>query len=239
MNIDVPPHPHLHLATISYLFAGARVHRDSLGTEQLITPGGINFMTAGSGIVHGERLRPEYKTAALMMHGVQLWLALPAEAETVDPSFQHLSCADVPTGGDGPAQFSVLLGAYQGLESPIVTRGPLCLVSIRTEAKCELTPPHEGWERAVCLISGEMELDQDKVEAPTLVVLSNGDARVRLRDEAQMLFLAGPRLEKPRFMEWNFISSQRDAIDAAEIDWKEGRFPEVPGDDQGRVELPE
>lgn len=237
-GIDVRPHPHINLATVTYLFAGEILHRDSLGSEQTITPGAINLMIAGEGIVHSERERPQVRDTHHAMHGLQLWLALPEADEQMPPEFLHYPAADIPsTHVDGVA-VTVMMGAAYGLRSPVRTFAETLYVEARFSKGQRLALP-DIEETAVYVISGAISIDGETVDAHVMAVLDPGAMRViEAADDARVVVIGGARMGE-RFIDWNFVSSRRERIEQARRDWREGRFPTVPGDEDEYIPLPE
>jgi len=224
---DVRPHPHIALATVTYLFAGAIVHRDSLGSVQTITPGAVNWMTAGKGIVHSERGVPAH--AGDQLHGIQLWCGLPLADEETDPEFDHYPADALPVVERDGAVIRLLAGEAYGVRSPVKTRSKLfyCDVQAHEPARIEL-PDHA--ERAAYDIAER-----------TMTVFKPGRRVVLdLPAGARVMLLGGDRLDgEPRHMYWNFVSSSRDRIEQAKRDWRERKFPAIPGDDVEFIPLPD
>jgi hypothetical protein len=236
-GINVPPHPHINLATVTYLFAGEMLHRDSLGTVQPIRPGDINLMLAGRGIVHSERERPEVTAVSHDLHCLQLWLALPEDLEESDPAFYHYPSADIPHAAPGDVAVRVMMGSAFGVTSPVKTFADTLYVEARLEAGERLLVP-EAQERAVYVASGSVQAGDTRIPEATMGVLAPA-ARVELQatEDSRIAIIGGESLS-PRFMEWNFVSSRRERIEAAKADWRAERFPPVPGDEGERLELP-
>lgn len=230
-GMDVRPHPHIGLATVTYLFDGRILHCDSLGSVQPITAGAMNLMTAGSGIAHSERTPPEERKTGQSMLGLQSWIALPADREEIAPSFQHFSAQDLPTVADTGITARVIAGSAFGKTSPVQMVSPWFYVEVVLAEghSAPLDPDHE--ERAVYLVDGAVAIAGERFEAPALLVFRSGD-RIAIRAErvTRMMFLGGTALEGPRHIWWNFVSSRRERIEQAKADWKAGRFPQVPGE---------
>ena len=240
VGFDVRPHPHIGLSTVSYLFAGENVHRDSLGNVRVNRPGDVNMMTAGRGIVHSERADPAFRASGGDMHGVQIWLALPEAHEDVAPSFEHHPKATLPAIAPAAgARGRVLVGTAFGARSPIVHASEPVLVDIELDAGAELVVPAELAERALYVIAGELRVDDDRVAANHMAVLDGG-AIVAARAEVatHVLFFGGASLG-PRFIEWNFVASSRAKIERARDAWKAREFPVIPGDDVEFIPWPE
>jgi redox-sensitive bicupin YhaK (pirin superfamily) len=239
-GIDVRPHPHIGLATVTYLFEGEIVHRDSLGTVQTIRPGDINWMTAGRGIVHSERTDDELRKRGSRMHGLQLWVALPLAHEEVEPSFDHYSSADLPEKELDGVRLKVLAGGAYGVTSPVKTLSPLFYVDATMPDGSTLAVTHEHRERAAYVVEGAIGCGGERAEVGRMLVFAPGaDVRLRADSEARIILLGGAPLDGERHLFWNFVSSSKERIERAKRDWKEGRFPKVPGDDVEFIPLPE
>jgi redox-sensitive bicupin YhaK (pirin superfamily) len=229
-NHDVRPHPHIGLATVTYLFEGAMMHRDSLGSVQRIEPGAVNWMTAGNGIVHSERKPDDLLDKAFTNHGLQLWCALP-EAHEEDPAaFTHTPAADIPELGVGDAKVRVLIGEAFGVKSPVATFSHTVYLDIRLPAGARLELPALAKEMAVYAVEGEVLVDGEPAAERTMVTLAPGKA-VELRAEQPVkLAVVGGEPLGHRFMWWNFVSSRKERIEQAAKDWEEGRFAPVQGE---------
>lgn len=233
-GINVRPHPHVHLATVTYLFEGAIRHRDSLGSNQRIEPGAINWMTAGRGIVHSERKADE---RGGRLHGIQLWVALPAEHENAEPSFTHHSASTLPPFTMGRAELRVLLGSAFGCTSPVPLHSDLFYVDVKLPRGETLRFDPEGREAALYLVAGRLK----GVELFTMAVAGPGPLEVTAEEDSRFVLLGGKPVGK-RFIDWNFVSSTQEGIDRAKADWTVGpgssRFPKVPGDADEFIPLP-
>ena len=240
-GMDVRPHPHINLATVTFLFEGEIVHKDSLGSDQSIRPGDVNWMTAGRGIVHSERTGAELRKAGPAVHGLQSWVALPTELEESEPSFQHVPGTLLPELGKPGARLRVIAGKAFGETSPVKVLSSLFYVEARLEAGAELALPDEYAERAAYVVEGAIECDGLRAEAGTMAVAEDGakaPAPIRALESSRVMLLGGAPLGK-RYIWWNFVSSSEERIDRAKRDWKEGAFPKVPGDDVEFIPLPE
>ncbi len=236
-NHDVRPHPHIGLATVTYLFEGAMLHRDSGGVVQRIEPGAINWMTAGRGIVHSERTPDDLRGRAHRSHGLQLWCALPAADEEMAPGFSHTPAAAIPALEVGGARLRVLIGEAFGARSPVAVRTPTIYLDIELSAADALPLPQAA-ERAVYVVDGSVRLDGDLLEAQTMTVLAPGDEPMLAADgDARVVMIGGEGLPR-RHMWWNFVSSRKERIVQAADDWAAGRFPAVPGETEF-IPLPE
>ena len=243
MNTDVRPHPHIGLATVTYLYEGAMMHRDNLGTVQRIEPGAINWMSAGRGIVHSERTPDDLKHADRHTHGLQLWVALPQAQEESAPTFAHTPAADIPEVVVDGVAIRVLVGSAWGVTSPVQPLSPTLYLDIRLAAGQSLNlPPQLAEEAAVYAIDQPLTLDGESVAAHTMVVLNTEQpgllANASDTDEARLVVIGGAALDGHRFIWWNFVSSQKERIVQAAHDWDAGLFKSVPGDDQERIDLP-
>jgi len=238
-GIDVRPHPHINLATVTYLFEGEIVHRDSVGSLQPIRPGAINWMTAGRGIVHSERTGPELRKSGSKLHGLQLWVGLPKESEEAAPEFTHYPAASLPELEDEGVRVRVLAGSAYGATSPVRTLSPLFYVEAMIPAGKELPVPTEHEERAVYVVEGVLGCRSERVEASQMAVFAAGSRPVlRAESEVRLVMIGGAPLDGERHLWWNFVSSSRERIEQAKRDWKEGRFPPVPGEAEF-IPLPE
>ena len=229
-NHDVRPHPHIGLATVTYLFEGAMMHRDSTGVVQRIEPGAINWMTAGRGIVHSERTPDDLRAVPRRSHGLQLWAGLPAEREEDAPSFSHTPAASIPTSEVGGAAVRVLIGSAFGLSSPVPTLSPTLYVDIELPAGVSLTVPAAAQERALYGIDNGFTLDGEAVPPGVMVVLPEGhEPALQAEQGARVMMIGGAPLGH-RFMWWNFVSSRKERIVQAGDDWAAQRFERVPGE---------
>ncbi|HEX2114466.1 MAG TPA: pirin family protein [Alphaproteobacteria bacterium] len=238
-GIDVRPHPHIGLATVTYLFDGEILHRDSLGTVQPIRPGDVNWMTAGRGIAHSERTGPEARAAGGVLAGIQSWIALPKRYEDTEPGFVHYPKAALPTiEADGTA-LRLIVGAAFGLRAPAPVFSDMFYADAALEAGARLVLPAEYEERAIYVADGAIEIAGQTFGGGQLLVFRPGDA-IDLRAEAasRVLLLGGEPMDGPRHLWWNFVSSSKERIEQAKADWKAGRFGPVPGDAEF-IPLPE
>jgi len=238
-GVDVRPHPHIGLATVTYLFEGVILHRDSLGSVQPITPGAVNWMTAGRGIAHSERTPDERKASGSSLHGLQLWLALPREQEETDPEFVHHPEPTLPRIELPGAHLRLLAGSAFGERSPVETASETLYLVGELERGADLELPAEPEERAVYVAEGELGLEGELVGAGTMAVLRSGArARLEARAPARIALVGGAPLDGERHLWWNFVSSSRGRIERAKADWKNGRFAAVPGETEF-IPLPE
>ncbi|WP_343714135.1 pirin family protein [Inquilinus sp.] len=238
-GIDVPPHPHIGLATVTYLFAGEQTHRDSLGTRQLIRPGDVNWMTAGSGIAHSERTPPALRATGSTLFGVQTWVALPAAHEEVAPSFAHHGIDDLPVIEDAGKSVRLIVGSAYGARSPVATFSETLYLDAALQAGAVLPLPAEHEERAVYVVSGRVRIGGDDFPPRQLLVLRPGDpVAVEALEETRLMVFGGEPLDGPRRLWWNFVARSRERIEQAKEDWREGRFGTIP-DETERLPLPE
>lgn len=243
---DIPPHPHIGLATLTYLFEGEVVHKDSLGSLQTIRPGDVNWMNAGAGVVHSERVAPAQRAAGFRLHGLQLWAALPLDREEMAPTFEHQPRAALPVVRRGGAELTVVAGAAFGAVSPLTVPGELFFVDARVAAggELEVAPaalgaPARQPQAGLYLVEGEIEVDAVRYPAPALLLAAPGQPlSLRTAGGARAVLLGGAALTEPRHMWWNFVSSSRARIEAAKQRWRDHGFPSVPGETE-RVPLPE
>jgi redox-sensitive bicupin YhaK (pirin superfamily) len=239
-GIDVRPHPHIGLATVTYLFDGEIVHRDSLGSAMPIRPGAVNWMTAGRGIVHSERTAPDHRDGGEPLHGLQLWVALPMKDEETAPGFAHTPSIDIPQLAENGLTLRVIAGATHGLRSPVSTLWETIFAEVRLKAGAVLPVGNEFEERALYVISGEVEIGGERHPSQRLLVLKPGDrVEVTALVDAHFVLVGGAAMDGPRHIWWNFVSSRKDRIEAAKVDWKAGRFAVVPGDTTEFIPLPE
>ena len=239
-GMDVRPHPHINLATVTYLFEGAIGHRDSLGTAQVIEPGAINLMTAGSGIVHSERTPPEVRAAGSPIYGMQTWLALPDGKEELAPAFEHVGSAGLPmVEGDGVSA-RVLMGSLWGQTASVTQHASTIYADIILAAGASVPIDADADERAVLLVEGEAHLDRVPLEPFTLSILAPGvPMTLTATAPSRLMLLGGEAFATPRHVWWNFVSSSRDRINQAKQDWRSGAFPLVPGDSDEFIPLPD
>ncbi len=235
---DVRPHPHIGLATVTYLFEGAMMHRDSLGSQQLIEPGAINWMTAGRGIVHSERRPESLRNSSYTNHGLQLWVALPREHEEVEPSFEHTPAAAIPEGRVDDATVRVLVGEAFGLRSPVHTLVSTLYLDVQLPAGGRLQLPALAPEMAVYVVQGALTCDGQALPAQQMAVLGPAGAELGASEATRLVVIGGAPLDAPRHMWWNFVSARRERIAQAADDWEAQRLGQVPGETEF-IPLPE
>jgi redox-sensitive bicupin YhaK (pirin superfamily) len=239
-GMDVRPHPHIGLATVTYLFEGEIIHKDSMGSDQPIVPGEINWMTAGRGIVHSERSSANARRTGARVHGIQSWIALPAAFEDAEPSFHHHGADALPGAAMPGVRVRVLIGTAYGVSSPVRVFSPTLYVEVHLDAGAEIALPEDFEERAAYVVTGSVSSGADAAQAGEMLVFRLGaDARMRCDSDAHVMLLGGAPLDAPRHVWWNFVSSSRDRIERAKQEWKERRFPTVPGDEIEFIPLPE
>ena len=239
VGLDVRPHPHIGLSTLSYLFQGSIQHRDSLENDRVLQPGGLHLMTAGSGIVHSERSDVESRQKDTRLFGIQSWLALPRSSEEMDPTFESYSQKSLPYFSDWQMSGRVLLGSWGGLKSPVDFQSDTICVDLLLEPGGGSYFPADYEERAIFSVQGSVELDGIAYKESELLVFAPGrDIRIFAPEGARVLIFGGEPLDGPRYVWWNFVSSDRDRIEQAKRDWVNGHFAQVPGDDEF-IPLPE
>jgi hypothetical protein len=238
-GVDVRPHPHIGLATVTYLFDGEIMHRDSLGSAEAIRRGEVNWMTAGRGIVHSERSDPSVRARGGRLHGMQSWVALPNEAEESAPSFSHYSAASLPEFAENGARGKLIAGTAYGLKSSVATLSPIFYVhlDLASGARIGLPPDHD--ERGAYIVSGRVESEGAVYETGHLLVFGRGDATLAAVQAPARLMLLGGASVGPRYIWWNFVSSNLDRMQAAKAEWRAGRMKLPPGDDHEFIPLPD
>ena len=230
-GIDVRPHPHIGLATVTYLFDGAMEHRDSLGNIQIIRPGDVNWMTAGRGIVHSERSPASERAAGDLVHGIQTWVALPQHAEEAEPSFFHHAAASLPRWRQGDVDLTLIVGTAFGLTSPVATFSKMFYIAAEVPAGGAMVFPAEHVERGVYAVDAAVQVDGSDVAPTQFAVLPSGrEVEIRAATPARVMLCGGDPLDGERHLYWNFVSSSRERIERAKADWKAMRFPRVPGE---------
>jgi hypothetical protein len=239
-GIDVRPHPHIGLATVTYLFDGEIMHRDSLGTAVAIKPGEVNWMTAGRGIVHSERTGAELRQTGSPIHGLQMWVALPSAKEEMEAGFAHHDVAEFPVVEENGKRVRVVIGSLYGARSPTQTTSETVFGDVTLKAGATL-PIEAGYEeRALYVMEGAIEIAGDSFEPGRLLVLRTGDAvQVTAKRDARFVIVGGAAMDGPRHIWWNFVSSRKERIEQAKAEWKAGHFGKVPGDEIEFIPLPE
>ena len=238
-SMDVLPHPHIGLSTVSYLFGGQVMHRDSLGVEQVIKPGEVNWMTAGSGISHSERFEDPWALAGGELEMIQTWVALPEKDEEVAPAFNNYSEEELPVFTSTGVWMRLIAGNAYGLNNDVKTHSPLFYIHVVLQAGARFGLPKEHPERAIYIVSGAVELNGITYTAGKMLVFTKGvDPLIRAKEDSTLMMMGGEPLGD-RFIWWNFVSSRRERIEQAKADWKEGRIILPPNDDKEFVPLPE
>ena len=238
-GIDVRPHPHIGLATVTYLFEGEILHRDNLGSVQAIKPGAVNWMTAGRGIAHSERTPAEIRKAPARVHGIQLWVALPTRHEEIAPSFVHHGGETLPVIDEPGKTVRVIAGSIYGSRSPVTTLSDMVYADATLAAGAQLPIPADFAERAIYVATGSITIDGTSYAKGQLLVLKPGaEVIVRAESDCHVLILGGEPMDGPRHIWWNFVSSSKERIEQAKADWKAGRFPTVAGETEF-IPLPE
>lgn len=239
-GFDVRPHPHIALATVTYLFDGEIIHRDSVGSHQAIRPGDVNWMVAGRGIAHSERMSSEARRAGMAIHGIQCWVALPSDREEIEPRFEHHPAASIPRVQREGAQLDVIAGTAFGARSPVGVLSPTLYVHARLEQGARVTLDSEHAQRAAYLVEGACTCDGRRFEAGTMIVLREDcDVTFEALSPLRLMWLGGAALEGQRHVYWNFVSSSKERIERAKQDWQAGRFPKVRDDEAEFIPLPE
>ena len=238
-GLDVRPHPHIALATLTYLFEGSFLHRDSLGYVQAIRPGDVNWMIAGRGIAHSERTPPELRQTGGPLHGIQCWVALPKAHEEIEPSFNHHPRATIPRLARPGVELTVIAGTAYGQTSPVQVLSPTLYVHAELQAGASVEVDEQHAERAVYVAQGAFLLGPAEYQEGTLVVLPPGPVELGTRSGAKLMLLGGAPLDGERHIYWNFVSSSQQRLEQAKADWRDGRFGKVKGDEQEFIPLPE
>lgn len=236
-GINVRPHPHINLATVTYLFEGEILHRDSLGSHLPIRPGDINLMVAGKGITHSERERDEVRSVDHTLHGLQLWHALPEADEEIDPAFYHYPGAEIPGVTEGNVPVRVLMGTAYGVTSPVKTFAETLYVEAHLQAGDSLLTP-KAEQMAIYVAAGSIRIDDQPVAQYSMVILDdNTQSTIHAEEETRIAIVGGEKIGE-RFIDWNFVSSRKERIEQAKDDWRNGRFSKVPGDEDEFIPLP-
>ncbi|MBN8480258.1 MAG: pirin family protein [Xanthomonadales bacterium] len=239
-GVDVRPHPHIGLSTMTYLFEGVFTHRDSTGVVQDIRPGAVNWMTAGRGVAHSERTPAPERALGHRMHGVQFWVGLPQKDAEVEPSFTHVAADDLPAWIEpgGSVRLRLVAGEALGRRSPVPVHSRLFCLDVELDAGAQFNLPAEHAERAIQVVAGVVDVDGASVPVHGMLVLEEGEVRVRAARPSRLVVFGGDALDGERQVWWNFVAATRERIDRARRDWKEGRFAQVPGETEF-IPLPE
>jgi redox-sensitive bicupin YhaK (pirin superfamily) len=239
-GMDVRPHPHIGLSTVTWVYDGVIQHKDSLGSDQAIKPGELNWMTAGKGIVHSERTPPLQRSAGQKVFGIQSWVALPKAHEDMAPNFEHVQPDALPLLADKGRSVRVIAGSLFGTQSPVKTQSDLFYADVVLEAGARLPLPAGHEERGIYISEGTLTIAGDRHEAGRLLVFKPGDEITLSTDTgARFMMLGGEPMDGPRYIWWNFVSSSKEKLEAAKDDWKRARFAIVPGDEKEFIPLPE
>lgn len=230
-GIDVRPHPHIGLATVTWLFEGEILHRDSLGYEQRIRPGAVNLMTAGRGIVHSERTHPDLRASGQRLHGLQIWMALPDDLQECEPAFEHIAADRIPAFEHQRVRGSVVIGAYEGTESPVDFPAQALYLVAELDSGATFAMPEDVAERAVYVVDGEATVGGCRLGPGDMGVFAPGPAHL-VSDAGARVAIFGGESFRRRHIWWNFVHTDRRRIEQAKADWREGRFDDVPGDDE-------
>lgn len=237
-GMDIRQHPHIGLSTLTYLFEGQILHKDSLGSEQRVLPGDVSWMTAGSGVAHVERTPAEAFADGSRLHGLQVWLASPRAFEQGPASYSHHPAASLPVSDSLGVRICMIAGQGFCLQSPVPVLSPTLYALVQMQAATTLTVPVEHAQRALYLLDGELLLDEDEVEPCNLLVLPEGEeVTLYAQGECQLVLIGGAPLDGPRRMNWNFVASDPELIEQARARWAAGDWPKVPGE-TSRIELP-
>lgn len=237
---DIRPHPHIGLSTMTYLYEGRMVHRDTLGQVQVILPGEVNWMTAGKGIVHSERAHVDDYGKSVRMQGLQFWVALPNEKEDMDPSFAHYDRAQIPVHHGEGFHARVVTGSQFGLQSPVSVSSPMIFLDViaKAGARIELKPEQEDFEIAFYVLKGLVEYRGEVIHPGEIAILSDiHDLILNVSEDSHFIVIGGEPFGTSRIIWWNFVSSSKEKIEKAKLAWKEERFPLIPGDDKERIPL--
>ena len=238
-NFDVRPHPHIGLATVTYLFEGDMLHRDSIGSVQRIRPGEVNWMIAGRGIVHSERTPPELREVSGRVHGVQSWVALPMRDEECEPRFDHHPVTTIPRVSRFGVEMRVVAGTAYGSASPVTTLAPTLYVHAELEPGATLDIDSEHAERAAYVVTGGVRSGDRAFGSGDMIVFRPGSsASISATERATVMLVGGATIDGTRHIEWNFVSSSKERIERAKADWRNRRFPPIPGDDEEFIPLP-
>lgn len=238
-GVDVRPHPHIGLSTVTYLLDGSLDHKDSLGTSSRILPGEINLMSAGKGIVHSERTGEDIRKIPSKLFGIQSWLAQPKSLEESEPSFQNHKEEDLPFYNDKNTQIKLIMGDFHGLKSPVKTDWETLYAEVMLDKGTSFEIPASTEERAIYTLKGEIEISQTKYNPNQMMVLAPGkQVIIKANENVHMMILGGAAMDGPRHIWWNFVASDKEKIKQAQEDWKNNKFPAVPNDADEFIPLP-
>ncbi len=238
-NLDVGPHPHTGLSTLTFLFEGEIRHRDSLGTDIIIRPGAVNWMTAGHGVVHSERSPDAIRQQEKTVHGLQIWVALPAALEDVEPSFTHVPAAEVPFWKESAVDYKLIAGEWEGKKSPVPVHSRLFFVELRAHEEASLSPEGLFGEAGLYILEGQVNVEGNSYDPGHLLVAKDSRLCAFSMKKGSIVYLfGGEPFPEQRFIYWNFVHSRKEKIDEAKERWKKKEFPAIPGD-EGYIPLPE
>lgn len=239
-NFDVLPHPHIGLSTLTFLFEGSIMHRDTLGNEVEITPGAVNWMTAGKGIVHSERTPESMRNSIKNMHGLQIWVALPKDLEQMEPEFVHIQQEEIPAWTDGDLNYKLVAGEAFGRKSPVPVFSKLFMLEIKTKKKQVINISDELYgEAGLYILEGAIESEGSIYEPNQLLVAKDSKlCEFIIQENSTIYVFGGEPFPEKRFIDWNFVSSSKDLIDKAKQNWKEQRFPKIIGDETEYISYP-
>jgi hypothetical protein len=236
-GINVRPHPHIGLSTLTYLFEGSILHRDSLGNNLEINPGDVNWMTAGKGITHSERETFEVRANPHVISGLQCWIALPEHMAELEPSFTHVKKHELPHSIFEGVMMRLVVGEAYGLSSPVKSYSPLFYIDVAANKGSKITKPHPTHETAIFPISGKVEVNGITYSAGDFILLDEADSEITMIECGRFILLGGEKFEQVPHVYWNFVSFSKERIEQAKDDWKNGRFPSIPGDDKEFIPL--
>jgi len=239
-NLDVPPHPHIGLSTLTYLLEGSIMHKDSLGTEMEIKPGAVNWMSAGKGVVHSERTPAYLRNTKKTIHGLQIWVALPKELEDMEPNFSHINKEDIPHWVAQGVSFKLIAGKAFGKQSPVPVHSNLYFIELKSTAKQTIDiGEHLFGENALYILEGSITNDGHTYESNQILVAKEPNlCAFEVNENTTVYIFGGDAFLEERFIHWNFVSSSKEKIEQAKTDWKNQKFPKVPGETDF-VPLPE
>jgi len=238
-NLDVPPHPHIGLSTLTYLFEGEIIHKDSLGSEQLIKPGAVNWMTAGKGIVHSERTPEKLRNTETNLHGLQIWVALPLEKEMMEPTFTHTEANELPSWEEEGIHYKLIAGSAFHKVSPVPVHSDLYFIEIKADKNQKLKIGNELYgESAIYILEGEISTEEESFGNKQILVAKESSlCEFTIHENTTIYIFGGHPFEEERKIYWNFVASSQETIEKAKEDWKNGKFPKIPNE-EGFVPLP-
>lgn len=236
-GINVRPHPHIGLSTLTYLFSGSILHRDSLGNNLEIHPGDVNWMTSGKGIVHSERESFEVRANPHSISGLQCWVALPEHMAELEPAFSHTKKNDLPHITHEGVMMRLVVGEAYGLSSPVKTYSPMFYIDVVASKGSVIERPNPGQEAAIFTVCGEVSINGETYGANQFIMLEDGDETISLAADGRFIMLGGEQFKKVPYIHWNFVAYTKERMEQAKDDWKNGRFPTIPGDDKEFIPL--